>query len=73
MIEIKEIILLFSLYIIILIICTSLRLIEENMHLRESIGKGGKQRNYLRQISLEANFSGVLFPSLRAKWLYDFK
>ena len=43
MIEIKEIILLFSLYIIILIIWTSLRLIEENMHLRKSIGKGGEK------------------------------
>lgn len=39
MIEVKEIILLFSLYIIILIICTSLRLIEENIYLRKSIEK----------------------------------
>lgn len=43
------------------------------MHLRKSIEKGGKKRNFLRQISLEANFSGVLFPSLRVKWLYEFK
>lgn len=73
MIEVKEIILLFSLYIIILIICTSLRLIEENIYLRKSIEKEKKKRNCLRQLSLEANFSGVLFPSPRAKWLYEFK
>lgn len=47
------------------------RLIEENMHLRMSIEK--KKRNCLRQFSLEANFSGVFFPSPRAKWLCEFK
>ena len=35
--------------------------------------KRKKKRNCLRQLSLEANFSGVLFPSPRAKWLYEFK
>ena len=42
------------------------------MNLRKSIGKGGGG-NFLRQISLEANFSRVLFPSLRVKWLHEFK
>ena len=35
--------------------------------------KRGEKRNFLRQISLEANFSRVLFPSLRVKWLHEFK
>jgi hypothetical protein len=44
MIELKEIIPLFSLYIIILLICTSLRLMEENVHLRKSVEKEEKKK-----------------------------
>lgn len=44
MTEVKEIIPSFSLYIIILLICTSLRLIEENMHLRKSVEKEKKKK-----------------------------
>lgn len=43
MIEVKEIILFFRLYIIILLIYTSLRLIGKNMRLKKSIEKETKK------------------------------
>jgi hypothetical protein len=55
------------------LISTSARLMEENMPLGKSMGKARKNRNFLRQFSMEDHFSGVIFPSPRSRSVCEFK
>lgn len=64
--EVKEMILFFSLYIIILIIFITLRLIEK-ICIWGSLQE--KKRNCLRQFSLAANFSGVFLSISKGKMI----